>query len=228
MKRVCNEKEGEDMKALINELEAGPGPYESTSLPPNGIVLRKRDEPKGHPPNMVFRRIIRRAADDTFESGTESAKDSIAGKVLEEMQKKGYIFVNKEKNVWKGLNTKEVRTKVRERLRKSVYFGKQTTMTGKRKAGDDNDAGIIECNKPSKQRMTGSLKAGDEDDACIECNKPSKHSCRRCKKPVCSVCCYEKRNLENAWWCNVCFKREGVWKQTLIRDGNYRSGSDEE
>ncbi|KAI2505359.1 hypothetical protein MHU86_9065 [Fragilaria crotonensis] len=199
---------------------------------------------------MAFRRIIRRAADATFESRTESAKDNIAGEVLEEMRKKGYIFVNKEENVWKGVNTEKVRKEVRDRLRKSVYFGKQSTVTGKRKAGDDNDAGIeckqpskqrmtgslkagekddacIECNKPSKERMTGSKKAGDEDDACIECNKPSKHSCRKCKKHVCSMCCNEKRKLENTWWCNVCFNRQSVWKQTLIRDGNY-STSDEE
>jgi hypothetical protein len=65
MKRVCNEKEGEDMKASTNDLEAGPGPFESTSLPPNGIVLRKDNEPKRHPPNMEFRRIIQSAADDT-------------------------------------------------------------------------------------------------------------------------------------------------------------------
>ncbi|KAI2502838.1 hypothetical protein MHU86_11585 [Fragilaria crotonensis] len=175
---------------------------------------------------MAFRRIIRRAADATFESRTESAKDNIAGEVLEEMRKKGYIFVNKEENVWKGVNTEKVRKEVRDRLRKSVYFGKQSTVTGKRKAGDDNDAGI-ECNKPSKERMTGSKKAGDEDDACIECNKPSKHSCRKCKKHVCSMCCNEKRKLENTWWCNVCFNRQSVWKQTLIRDGNY-STSDEE
>ncbi|KAI2513126.1 hypothetical protein MHU86_1164 [Fragilaria crotonensis] len=77
-------------------------------------------------------------------------------------------------NVWKGINTKEVRKKVRDCLRKSVYFGKQSTVRGKRKAGDDNDA-CIKCNKPSKQPMTGSLKACDNNDACIECNKPSKH-----------------------------------------------------
>ncbi|KAI2496323.1 hypothetical protein MHU86_18195 [Fragilaria crotonensis] len=95
---------------------------------------------------MDFHRVIRRAADDTFESKTESAKDNIAGEVLEEMQKKGYIFVNKVEDVWKGINTKEVRTQVQDRLRKSVYFGKQSTVRAKRKAGDDNDAGIIECN----------------------------------------------------------------------------------
>ena len=113
------------MTLLINDLEAGPGPFESASLPPNGIVLRKEDEPKQHPPNTEFRRIIRRAADDRFESGTENDKYKIASKVIEDMQKKAYIFVNKEDNIWRNMNTKEVRNKVRKRLRKSVYFGKK-------------------------------------------------------------------------------------------------------
>ena len=76
------------MTLLINNLEAGPGPFESASLPPNGIVLRKEDELKQHPPNTEFRLIIRRAADDRFESGTENEKYEIAGKVTEDMQKK--------------------------------------------------------------------------------------------------------------------------------------------
>ena len=88
MKRVCREKEGEGMTLLINDLEAGPGPFESASLPPNGIVLCKEDEPKQHPPNTEFHRIIQRAADDRFESGTENNKYEIASKVIEDMQKK--------------------------------------------------------------------------------------------------------------------------------------------
>jgi hypothetical protein len=58
MKRVCREKEGEGMTLSINDLETKPVPFESASLPPNGIVLRKEDEPKQHPPNTEFPRII--------------------------------------------------------------------------------------------------------------------------------------------------------------------------
>jgi hypothetical protein len=113
-----------------------------------------------------------------------------------------------------------------EMSKETVYFGKQGRVTGKRKAGDDDDAGI-ERNKPSNHVVIGKRKAGDDDDACIECNKPSHHSCRRCKKRVCSMCsCYEKRKLENTWWCDVCFKRQSKRSQGVIRNGDY-SSSDE-
>jgi hypothetical protein len=45
--------------------------------------------------------------------------------VIEDMQKNGYVFVNKEENVWRDVNTKEERNKGRKRLRKSVYFKKK-------------------------------------------------------------------------------------------------------
>ena len=60
---------------------------------------------------------------------------------------------------------------------------------------------------------------------CIECNTPSIHSCRKCKKCVCSLCC-SQRELENAWWCELCFKTQSVANQQLIRDGNYDSDED--
>ena len=36
------------------------------------------------------------------------------------------MFVIKEDNVWRDVNTKEVRNKVRKHPRKSEYFGKNT------------------------------------------------------------------------------------------------------
>jgi hypothetical protein len=102
MKRVCREKEGEGLTLLINNLEAGPGPFESASLPPNGIVLRKEDELKQHPPNTEFRLIIRKAADDRFESGTENDKYKIASKVMEDVQKK-VISLSSKRTTFGGM-----------------------------------------------------------------------------------------------------------------------------
>ena len=88
---------------------------------------------------------------------------------------------------------------------------------GKRKAGDDDDAAVVGTSK----------LVPNDNNTCIECNEPSSHSCEKCNKTVCSVCCSEKRGLEMVWWCDVCFKTQSLWNQTLIRDGNY-SSSDEE
>ena len=75
----------------------------------------------------------------------------------------------------------------------------------------------------------------DDDDAventggCIECKLPSpNHVCRKCKKSICSMCCGEKRELENVWWCGVCFATQSVATQTLIRDGLYESDEEED
>ena len=68
----------------------------------------------------------------------------------------------------------------------------------------------------------------NNNNGCIECNLPSNHSCRKCKKCVCSLCCAEKRELENAWWCNMCFKKQTVASQQLIRDGLYYSSDKED
>ncbi len=38
----------------------------------------------------------------------------------------------------------------------------------------------------------------NDNNGCIECNLPLNHSCRKCKKCICSLCCSEKRELENA------------------------------
>ncbi|KAI2498507.1 hypothetical protein MHU86_15967 [Fragilaria crotonensis] len=62
---------------------------------------------------------------------------------------------------------------------------------------------------------------------CIECSTPSNHSCRKCKKCVCSLCCGQ-RELENVWWCNACFSTQTVANQQLIRDGNYEDSDDDE
>ena len=218
MNRLCHEKEGEDNALLAPDaLEAIPGPFESASLPRNGIVLCKEDEPKDHEPNAVFRRTVQRAR-VRFESGTDDEKTEIVCKVIEDMETKGYIFVKKEENVWKDEKSKEIKSKVRRRIRKSVYFGKQNKkVAGKRKAGDDDDAAVVATSK----------LVPNDNNTCIECNEPSNHSCEKCNKSVCSVCCSEKRGLEMVWWCDVCFKTQSLWNQRLIREGNY-SSSDEE
>jgi hypothetical protein len=90
----------------------------------------------------------------------------------------------------------------------------------------DNDAAVVVAT--SKIVPTTDDVHGSDSNGCIECNTPSNHSCRKCKKCVCSLCCAEKRELENAWWCDVCFKTQSVANQQLIRDGNYSSGDDDE
>ena len=55
----------------------------------------------------------------------------------------GFIFVNKEENVWKDMDTEEVRTKVRKCLEKSSRYYKKVT-AGKRKAGDEDAVEIVD------------------------------------------------------------------------------------
>ena len=123
---------------------------------------------------------------------------------------------------------------------------KVATPTGKRKAGDDDDATLTGKRKASDDddaTLTGKRRAGDNDDAavvgtskfipkdkdaCIECNQPSNHSCRKCKKRICSLCCYERRKIAVAWWCDVCFKTQSPWKQHLIHNSTYTTLLDEE
>ena len=67
----------------------------------------------------------------------------------------------------------------------------------------------------------GKTNHDDDDDAnvenaggCIECNLPSpNHVCQKCGKCVCSLCCWEKRQLENVRWCGVCFSTQSVASQ---------------
>ena len=68
----------------------------------------------------------------------------------------------------------------------------------------------------------------NSNKGCVECNLPSNHVCRKCKKCVCSLCCGEKRELENAWWCGLCFGTQSVANQHLIRDGLYCSDIDDD
>ena len=84
---------------------------------------------------------------------------------------------------------------------------------------DDDDVDIVTQVNTSTTNKNG----------CIECNLPSDHSCRKCKKcGVFSLCCAEKRELENAWWCDICFKKQNVASQQLIRDGLYHSNNKED
>ena len=83
---------------------------------------------------------------------------------------------------------------------------------------DDDDVDIV---APVNTITTNKI-------GCIECNLPSNHSCRKCKECVCSLCCSEKRELENAWWCEICFKKQTVASQQLIRDGRYYSSDEED
>ena len=86
---------------------------------------------------------------------------------------------------------------------------------------DDNDAAVIVA--ISNIVPTVRVHGIDKNNGCIECSTPSNHVCRRCKKCVCSLCCAEKRALENAWWCDLCFKTQSVVNQQLIRDGSFCS-----
>ena len=83
---------------------------------------------------------------------------------------------------------------------------------------DDDDAQQVRTNNNAKDKNSG----------CIECNFPSNHACRKCKKCVCSLCCGGNRELENAWWCGLCFATQTVANQELIRDGLYSSDVDDD
>ena len=94
-----------------------------------------------------------------------------------------------------------------------------------RSDNDDDDAAVVVATTniiPTTDKVHGSNNNG-----CIECNIPSYHSCRECRKCVCLWCCAEKRALDNAWWCDVCFKTQSVANKQLICDGNYSSGDEE-
>jgi hypothetical protein len=65
-----------------------------------------------------------------------------------------------------------------------------------------------------------------DNNRSIECNEPSSHSCQRCKRCVCSICCNTLRGLEMTWWCEECFKKQRDWNQLLIRKGTYSSGDE--
>jgi hypothetical protein len=86
---------------------------------------------------------------------------------------------------------------------------------------DDNNAAVIVA--ISSIVPTVRVHGSDKNNGCIECSTPSNHVCRKCKKCVCSLCCAEKRALENAWWCDLCFKTQSVANQQLIRDGSFYS-----
>ena len=88
-------------------------------------------------------------------------------------------------------------------------------------SADDDEDDVVDVTPAAAAAMHTIVNEG----WCIECNTPSNHSCRKCKKCVCSLCCGQ-RELENVWWCNACFSTQTVVNQQLIRDGNY--DSDEE
>ncbi|KAI2512179.1 hypothetical protein MHU86_2266 [Fragilaria crotonensis] len=87
---------------------------------------------------------------------------------------------------------------------------------------DDDDAAVVVVTTstivPMDQHVHGSKQR--DNNGCIECGTPSNHACRKCKKCVCSLCCGQ-RELENVWWCELCFATQSVANQQLIRDGNY-------
>ena len=78
---------------------------------------------------------------------------------------------------------------------------------------DDDDDDDINVNILVARANTA--KTNGNNGGCIECNLPSNHSCRNCKMCVCSLCCGEKRELENAWWCGLCFTAQTVANQTV-------------
>ena len=62
---------------------------------------------------------------------------------------------------------------------------------------------------------------------CTECCIMSTtHTCRRCRRFVCDICCSTLRGLEMVWWCALCFDKESLSTQNLIREGNYNSDGD--
>ena len=59
--------------------------------------------------------MLQLPATERFETAIEDkARDEIAAEVMHEMKKESFIFVYKEENVLKNMETEEVRKKVRE------------------------------------------------------------------------------------------------------------------
>ena len=227
MLRLCKEEKG-DVTTLPREvLDAGPDPFESGALvPPNGIVKLRQHIPRQHVPNKMFRRTIHSAATtDTFERATKEEKIKIALGVMVDMRDKGFTFVKKEENVWKDMETDEVKLMVSTSLQKASKHYKKTK--AKLKAGEDG--GDNNEGNDSIRDDTAEIVDNDKgnNNRCIECNEPSSHLCRRCKRSVCSICCATKRELEMAWWCEECYKKQSLFNQMLIREGTYSSGDED-
>jgi hypothetical protein len=221
MVRLSQEKEL-DLTTLPQEvLEARPVPFQSetTIVPPNGIVKHRRDRPRRHAPNKFFRRTIQRSATtETYERATKEEKEQIALGVMDEMRDNGLTFVNKEENIWKDMDTNEVKTMVKTYLQKaSRHSIKQRARAnwevGAESAADEEDGDEDAGDESSVNDADNVLDNdnGDNDNGdnnrCIECNVRTSHSCQGCKRYVCSICCETKRGLEMAWWCEECFKK---------------------
>ena len=83
--------------------------------------------------------------------------------------------------------------------------------------------GLVTFASPAKSPAEAMLAiASMEVLVCIECRiTPTSHKCRRCRRYVCDVCCWNMRGLEMIWWCAECFDNESLTNQQSIRDGNY-------
>ena len=99
----------------------------------------------------------------------------------------------------------------------------------------DNDENIVNreltFETPPAPTQTTTLSSGrlGTQNVCTECNvMPTTHTCRKCKKYVCDMCCYSNRELEMVWWCTLCFDNESLTTQRIIREGIYDSADDGE
>jgi hypothetical protein len=81
---------------------------------------------------------------------------------------------------------------------------------------------------PAATTETTTTRASKGNDfICTECCIMSTtHTCRRCRRYVCDICCSTLRSLEMVWWCALCFDKESLSTQNLIREGNYNSDGD--
>jgi hypothetical protein len=169
MKRLCGEKDVENIMASTNVLEAAPGPFETASIPRNGIVHKKGDEPKKHNPNKVYRFIIKKAAKGArFESGRESERKQIANEVMEEIEKKDFIFIdkNEQTNEWKKMDTKSISCKILKALRKANRSKGAHKVTRKRKSTDitkDNSVCEIEGKAVETDDDEDAMSTSDEE-----------------------------------------------------------------
>ena len=118
------------------------------------------------------------------------------------MRDKGFTFVKKEENVWKDMDTDEVKLMVSTSLQKAWKHYKKTK--AKWKASEDGGDKDDSDNSSSEDAADVVENDKGNNNRCIECNAPSSHSCRRCKRSLCSICCATKRELEMAWWCEEC------------------------
>lgn len=104
------------MRRLLREDTACCVAQSPDAPPAKGIVCTRLHEPKGHLPNRIFRRHIFIAAGTT----KGRVRNKIASEIMEDLRKNKFIFVKKDNNHWREMESKEIMSEICLRLRRSM------------------------------------------------------------------------------------------------------------